>query len=78
MTGEKDFVRKRRYQPVILGDGNPQLCDVYDGEIVWNHQMRSIEIESADTQPLGGMALMEGYGLHIEVVEGGAVGLERL
>ena len=38
-----------RSQSVILGDGNPQLCDVYDGEIVWNAQLRNIEIESADT-----------------------------
>ena len=67
-----------RSQSVILGDGNPQLCDVYDEEIVWNNQLRSIEIEAADTQPLIGMALMHSYDLRIEVVEGGAVSLKEL
>ena len=67
-----------RSQPVILGDGNPRLCDVYDGEIVWNNQLRSIEIEAAETQPLIGMALMHSYDLRIEVVEGGAVSLKEL
>ena len=67
-----------RSQTVILGDGNPQPCDVYDGEISWNNQLRSIEIEAADTQPLIGMALMCGFDLHIEVVEGGTVALEPL
>ena len=67
-----------RSQSVILGDGNPQPCDVYDGEIAWNTQLRSIEIEAADTQPLIGMALMRGYDLHIEIVEGGSVALEPL
>lgn len=67
-----------RSQSVILGDGNPQLCDVYDGEIAWNNQLRSIEIEAANTQPLIGMALMRGYDLNIEVFEGGAVSLQTL
>lgn len=67
-----------RSQSVILRDGNPQLCDVYDGEIAWNNQLRSIEIEAANTQPLIGMALMRGYNLHIEIVEGGSVALEPL
>lgn len=67
-----------RSQSVILGDGNPQLCDVYDGEIARNNQLRSIEIEAANTQPLIGMALMRGYDLNIEVFEGGAVSLQPL
>lgn len=64
--------------PVILGDGNEQLCDVYEAEIVWYGGLIKIEVESAEVQPLVGMALMRGYGLHIEVIEGGAVGLEAL
>ena len=67
-----------RSQSVILGDGSEQPCDVYEAEIVWYGQSRKIEVESADVQPLIGMALLEGYDLHIEVVEGGAVTIERL
>ena len=67
-----------RLQSVILGDGNEQICDVHAGEIVWNNEIRTIEIEAADTQPLIGMALLEGYDLHIQVVENGAVSIESL
>ena len=68
----------KRLQSVILGDGNTQICDVHTGEITWNNEIRTIEIEAADTQPLIGMALLEGYDLHIQVVEGGAVTIESL
>ena len=67
-----------RSQSVILGDGNPQPCDVYDGEIAWNTQLRSIEIEAAETQPLIGMELMRGYDLHIEVFEAARLALQPL
>lgn len=63
---------------VTLADGSSQMCDVYEGGIVWENQTRLIEIETAETQPLIGMELLEGYELHIEVVEGGAVAIERL
>ena len=63
---------------VTLADGSSQMCDVYEGRIVWENQTRLIEIETAETQPLIGMELLEGYELHIEVVEGGAVAIERL
>lgn len=68
----------KRMQSVILGDGNPQICDVHSGEIDWNDEIRVIEIEVAETQLLVGMALLEGYNLHIEVFEGGKVSLQPL
>ena len=58
---------------VTLADGSSPICDVYEGRIGWDDQTRLIEVEAAETQPLLGMEMMEGYELHIEVVEGGAV-----
>ena len=63
---------------VTLADGSSPICDVYEGRIVWDGQTRLIEIESAETQPLVGMEMMEGYDLHIEVFAGGAVTIEPL
>ena len=63
---------------VTLADGSSPICDVYEGRIAWDDQTRLIEVEAAETQPLLGMEMMEGYELHIEVVEGGAVTIERL
>ena len=61
-----------------LADGSERIVDYYTASIVWDSVTISIPVNAIDSEPLVGMALMEGYGLHIEVVEGGAVSLERL
>ena len=63
---------------IMLGDGSEHLADVYDASVEWDGQVRNVLVESAEVQPLLGMALMEGYDLHIEIVEGGVVTLEQL
>ena len=63
---------------IMLGDGSEHLTDVYDASVKWDGQVRDVLVESAEVQPLLGMALMRGYNLHIEVVEGGSVALEPL
>ena len=65
-------------QRVNLADGSSQLCDVYEGRVIWNGQSIAVEIEAAETQPLVGMEMMEGHGLHIEVFEDGLVSIESL
>ena len=61
-----------------LADGSEQFFDYYTASIVWDNEAIPIPVNAIDSEPLVGMALMEGYGLHIEVVEGGFVSLERL
>ena len=61
-----------------LADGSERLFDYYTAAIVWDSEAISVPVNAVDSEPLVGMALMAGYGLHIEVVAGGAVGLERL
>ncbi len=62
---------------VRLGDGTSQRVDVYDALVELGDGIRrNALVEPAEVQPLIGMALMRGYNLHIEVVEGGAVSLQ--
>jgi clan AA aspartic protease len=61
-----------------LGDGSETVFDVYNAEILWNGQLREIEIDAAETEPLLGMALLRGYRLQVDTIEGGLVTIERL
>jgi clan AA aspartic protease len=61
-----------------LGDGSETVFDVYNAEIVWNGQLREIEIDAAETEPLLGMALLRGYRLQVDTIEGGLVMIETL
>jgi len=63
---------------VILGNGAEDLCDIYAATVLWDGKPRNILVESADTDPLVGMALLYGYDIRIHVVESGRVSLERL
>jgi clan AA aspartic protease len=61
-----------------LGDGSETVFDVYNAEIVWNGQLRSIEVDAAETEPLLGMALLRGYRLQVDTIEGELVTIETL
>ena len=70
------FVMQRE---VRLGDGTSQLVDVYNALVeVGDDIRRSALVEPAEIRPLIGMALLQGYDLHIEVFAGGAVTIEPL
>ena len=68
----------RGLEQVGLGDGSPQLFDVYAATVIWNGQARTVEIDAADTDPLVGMGLIYGYELRIQVINGGTVTIEVL
>ena len=61
-----------------LGDGSETVFDVYNAEIVWDGQLQEIEVDSAETEPLLGMALLKGYRLQVDTIEGGLVTIETL
>lgn len=63
---------------VILGDGSVELFDMFTGTVLWDGQRQLVEIDAANTDPLVGMALIYGYELKIEAVDGGDVTLTRL
>ena len=63
---------------VTLGDGSEALFDLYSATIIWDGQYREIDIAESETEPLIGMALLYGYRLQIDAIEGGIVRIEAL
>jgi clan AA aspartic protease len=68
---------KRRGR-AILGDGSECVFDVYEAVVVWDEALLTVPVDEADSEPLIGMSLMEGYQLTVQVFEGGRVELSRL
>jgi clan AA aspartic protease len=63
---------------VALGDGSETLFDLYTGIVIWDGQYRDIYIAESETEPLLGMALLYGYRLQVDTIEGGLVMIEML
>ena len=61
-----------------LADGSETMFDFYTGTVIWNGQYRDIDIAESETEPLLGMAMLYGYRLQVENVEGGIVQIEVL
>jgi clan AA aspartic protease len=61
-----------------LGDGSETVFDVYNAEILWNGQLREIEVDAAETEPLLGMGLLKRYRLQVDTIEGGLVTIQTL
>jgi hypothetical protein len=51
---------------------------VYEASVIWDGQIRSVEINESDTDPLVGMSLLEGFELKIQGVAGGLVTITAL
>lgn len=51
---------KRRGR-AILADGSESVFDTYEAVVVWDRQFLTIPVDEADSDPLVGMSLMEGY-----------------
>jgi len=65
-------------QEGVLGNGEVHLFDVYEGSIIWDGQVKTIEINESNSDPLIGMSLLEGYELRIESIAGGSVTIQAL
>jgi clan AA aspartic protease len=63
---------------VTLGDGSETLFDLYAATVIWDGQYREIDVAESETEPLIGMALLYGYRLQMDAVEGGMVRIEAL
>lgn len=61
-----------------LGDGSETTFDLYIANVIWDGQYKEIYIAESETEPLLGMALLYGYRLQIEAIEGGSVRIEAL
>jgi clan AA aspartic protease len=64
--------------PATLGDGSEVLFDFYTAKVIWDGQYREIDIAASETEPLLGMAMLYGYRLQVDNIEGGIVKIEAL
>ena len=63
---------------VTLGDGSETFFDLYAATVIWDGEYREIDIAESETEPLIGMALLQGYRLQIDTIEGGLVSISSL
>jgi clan AA aspartic protease len=61
-----------------LGDDSQTLFDFYNRTAIWDGQYRTIDIAESETEPLMGLAILRGYRLQVDNVEGGIVKIEAL
>jgi hypothetical protein len=52
--------------------------DLCQADLLWNGQVRTVDVEALDGQPLLGMRLLAGHELRMQVVAGGTVTIEAL
>lgn len=62
----------------VLADGTEITFDRYRALLVWDGQPLAIYVASADSAPLLGMSLLEGYELNIQARVGGSVTITKL
>jgi clan AA aspartic protease len=63
---------------VTLGDGSETFFDLYNAMVIWDGQYCEIDIAESETEPLLGKALLYGYRLQVDNIEGGLVKIEAL
>lgn len=59
--------------PVTLANGSEEILEVHEVSVMWDGQPRDVYTYVADTTPLVGMLLLDGYNLNIEVEDAGRV-----
>lgn len=71
-------LRSFRQGRALLADGSEITFDVYEAAVVWDGAARRLPVDEAETTPLVGMGLLQGFRLRIDCAEGGRVEIERL
>lgn len=61
-----------------LGDGSQTIFDMYTATVIWNGEIKHIDVAESETEPLIGMSLLYGFKLEIEAVENGLVIIKAL
>lgn len=62
----------------LLADGSESVFEIYEATVDWDGEPRRIPVDEAETFPLVGMSLVEGYELTVQVQRGGNVTLRPL
>jgi clan AA aspartic protease len=62
----------------VLANGRVTVFNIHEGTVIWDRRRRLIHVDEADTAPLVGMALLEGYELRVQVRRRGTVAIQAL
>jgi hypothetical protein len=54
------------------------MFEMYAGSVIWDGQVRRVEVNASETESLVGMGLLEDYKLEIEGKYGGMVKITAL
>ena len=71
-------LQRYRREEGTLGDGSICIFDVYRGLVIWDGELRLVDINASETDPLVGMSLLYGYRMQLDVTEGGIVTISGL
>ncbi len=63
---------------VTLGDASRKVFAFYNAEVLWDGQRHKVRVLCVEGDPLLGTALLRGYKLEADFVEGGSVVIEAL
>jgi clan AA aspartic protease len=68
----------RRRGRALLADGSESIFDIYEAVVIWDSEARRIPVDQAETTPLVGMSLLEGYELTVQAQAGENVTIAAL
>jgi clan AA aspartic protease len=71
-------LRWRQRGRALLADGSESVFDIYEASVDWDGKPRRIPVDEAETVPLIGMSLLEGYELTVQIQPGGNVTVRAL
>jgi clan AA aspartic protease len=63
---------------VTLGDGSQKVVSIFDAEVLWDGQRRKVRVLCAEITPVIGTALLSGYHLGVDFVDGGVVAINAI
>lgn len=56
---------------LTMADGSQIVSELYQATILWDGQLRRIEVDALESEVLVGMSLLDGFDLHIRVAVDG-------
>ncbi|RJP24953.1 MAG: clan AA aspartic protease [Candidatus Omnitrophota bacterium] len=62
----------------LLANGKIEILDLYEVTLQWDDHWLTVESDAADMDVLVGMSLLNRFGIHVQVFEGGHVVIEAL
>ena len=71
-------LRWRRRGRALLADGSETLINICEATVIWQGHRLRIPVDEADTDPLVGMALLNGNELNLQIRPGGKVAIKPL